>query len=244
MLEGCGWKPYFVEGDEPMKVHRALADTLDTVTEEILAIRKHARETRRHDPSDLPMIVLPHPEGRGTGPKTWTASRSRQLPRASGAADDGQPGAPAMLEQWLRSYHPEELFDENGKLIPALKALAPIGEHRIGANPHANGGLLMHQLRLPDFRDYGLNVPAPGSVEGQDMIELGAYVRDVIKLNMDSRNFRVFGPDETMSNRLSHIFEVTDREWNAERLDTDEFLSASGRRDGRHAVRAHVRGLA
>ncbi len=229
MLEGCGWKPYFVEGDEPMKVHRALADTLDTVTEEILAIRKHARETGDTTRPIYPMIVLRSPKG-WTGPKNVDGKqiegsfRAHQVPLMMDS-----PEHLPMLEQWLRSYHPEELFDENGKLIPELKALAPTGEHRIGANPHANGGLLMHQLRLPDFRDYGLNVPAPGSVEGQDMIELGAYVRDVIKLNMDSRNFRVFGPDETMSNRLSHIFEVTDREWNAERLDTDEFLSASGR---------------
>ena len=229
MLAGCGWKPYFVEGDEPMKVHRALADTLDTVTEEILAIRKHARETGDTTRPIYPMIVLRTPKG-WTGPKNVDGKqiegsfRAHQVPLMMDS-----PEHLPMLEQWLRSYHPEELFDENGKLIPELKALAPTGEHRIGANPHANGGLLMHQLRLPDFRDYGLNVPAPGSVEGQDMIELGAYVRDVIKLNMDSRNFRVFGPDETMSNRLSHIFEVTDREWNAERLDTDEFLSASGR---------------
>ena len=229
MLEGCGWKPYFVEGDEPMKVHRALADTLDTVTEEILAIRKHARETGDTTRPIYPMIVLRTPKG-WTGPKNVDGKqiegsfRAHQVPLMM-----DRPEHLPMLEQWLRSYHPEELFDENGKLIPELKALAPTGEHRIGANPHANGGLLMHQLRLPDFRDYGLNVPAPGSVEGQDMIELGAYVRDVIKLNMDSRNFRVVGPDETMSNRLSHIFEVTDREWNAERLDTDEFLSASGR---------------
>ena len=229
MLEGCGWKPYFVEGSEPMAVHRALADTLDTVTEEILEIRKHARETGDTTRPIYPMIVLRTPKG-WTGPKNVDGKqiegsfRAHQVPLMMDS-----PEHLPMLEEWLRSYHPEELFDENGKLIPELKALAPTGEHRIGANPHANGGLLMHQLRLPDFRDYAFDVPAPGSVEGQDMIELGAYVRDVIKLNMDSRNFRVFGPDETMSNRLSHIFEVTDREWNAERLDTDEFLSASGR---------------
>ncbi len=229
MLEGCGWKSYFVEGSEPMAVHRALADTLDTVTEEILEIRKHARETGDTTRPIYPMIVLRTPKG-WTGPKNVDGKqiegsfRAHQVPLMMDS-----PEHLPMLEEWLRSYHPEELFDENGKLIPELKALAPTGEHRIGANPHANGGLLMHQLRLPDFRDYAFDVPAPGSVEGQDMIELGAYVRDVIKLNMDSRNFRVFGPDETMSNRLSHIFEVTDREWNAERLDTDEFLSASGR---------------
>ena len=153
-----------------------------------------------------------------------------QLPRASGAADDDSRSTCPCSRQWLRSYHPEELFDENGKLIPELKALAPTGEHRIGANPHANGGLLMHQLRLPDFRDYGLNVPAPGSVEGQDMIgalclcprchqaEHGQPQLPRIRPGRD----HVQPPGATFS-------EVTDREWNAERLDTDEFLSASGR---------------
>ncbi|MEF2692782.1 MAG: phosphoketolase family protein, partial [Eubacteriales bacterium] len=228
-FRGCGWEPRFVEGDEPETMHQQMAAAVDWAIREIKRIQRTARESGKASRPRWPMLVLRTPKG-WTGPKNVDGKqiegsfRAHQVPLMMDS-----PEHLPMLEQWLRSYHPEELFDENGKLIPELKALAPTGEHRIGANPHANGGLLMHQLRLPDFRDYGLNVPAPGSVEGQDMIELGAYVRDVIKLNMDSRNFRVFGPDETMSNRLSHIFEVTDREWNAERLDTDEFLSASGR---------------
>ena len=231
-FHGMGYEPYeFVAGfdnEDHLSIHRRFAELFETVFDEICDIKATAQTDNVHRPF-YPMLIFRTPKG-WTGPKNVDGKqiegsfRAHQVPLMMDS-----PEHLPMLEQWLRSYHPEELFDENGKLIPELKALAPTGEHRIGANPHANGGLLMHQLRLPDFRDYGLNVPAPGSVEGQDMIELGAYVRDVIKLNMDSRNFRVFGPDETMSNRLSHIFEVTDREWNAERLDTDEFLSASGR---------------
>lgn len=134
-----------------------------------------------------------------------------------------------MLKEWLLSYHPEELFDENGKLIPELKALAPTGDRRIGSNPHANGGKLLRDLRLPDFRDYALDVPAPGSVEAQDMVELGGFVRDIFKLNEDSKNFRIFGPDETMSNRLYHAFEATNRDFMAEKYDDDDKLANDGR---------------
>jgi xylulose-5-phosphate/fructose-6-phosphate phosphoketolase len=134
-----------------------------------------------------------------------------------------------MLEDWLKSYHPEKLFTEEGRLIPELEELAPTGDRRMGANPHANGGLLLRDLRLPDFRKYGIDVPAPGAVEAQDMIELGGFVRDIFKLNEESRNFRIFGPDETMSNRLGKVFEATNRDWNADKLDNDEFLAADGR---------------
>ena len=228
-FEGCGWKPYFVEGDDPMTMHRKMAETLDQVIEEILAIQKHARETGDATRPIWPMIVLRTPKG-WTGPKVVDGQqiegsfRAHQVPIMMDKPEHLQ-----ILSDWLHSYHPEELFDENGRLIPELRELAPKGNHRIGANPHANGGLLLRDLRLPDFRDYAFNVPAPGAVEGQDMIELGAYVRDVFKLNADSRNFRAFGPDETMSNRLSHIFEVTNRDWNAEKLDSDEFLATDGR---------------
>lgn len=228
-FEGCGWKPYFVEGDDPMTMHKKMAETLDQVVEEILAIQKHARETGDATRPVWPMIVLRTPKG-WTGPKNVDGQqiegsfRAHQVPIMMDKPEHLQ-----ILNDWLHSYHPEELFDENGRLIPELRELAPKGNHRIGANPHANGGLLLRDLRLPDFRDYAFNVPAPGAVEGQDMIELGAYVRDVFKLNESSRNFRAFGPDETMSNRLSHIFEVTNRDWNAEKLDTDEFLAADGR---------------
>lgn len=228
-FEGCGWKPYFVEGDDPMTMHKKMAETLDQVVEEILAIQKHARETGDATRPVWPMIVLRTPKG-WTGPKNVDGQqiegsfRAHQVPIMMDKPEHLQ-----ILNDWLHSYHPEELFDENGRLIPELRELAPKGNHRIGANPHANGGLLLRDLRLPDFRDYAFDVPAPGAVEGQDMIELGAYVRDVFKLNESSRNFRAFGPDETMSNRLSHIFEVTNRDWNAEKLDTDEFLAADGR---------------
>ncbi len=226
-LEGCGWKPYFVEGSEPMAVHRKMADALDAITGEILAIRQHARETGDTTRPIYPMLVLRTPKG-------WTGSqmvdgkqiegsfRAHQVPLMMDKPEHLQ-----MLEDWLRSYRPEELFDENGRLLPELKALAPTGERRIGANPHANGGLLLRGLRLPDFRDYAVDVPAPGASDGQDMIALGAYVRDVVRKNPE--NFRVFGPDETLSNRLGHVFEVTDRAWNAERLSSDEFLAAGGR---------------
>ena len=228
-FEGCGWKPYFVEGDDPMTMHKKMAETLDQVVEEILAIQKHARETGDATRPVWPMIVLRTPKG-WTGPKVVDGQqiegsfRAHQVPIMMDKPEHLQ-----ILNDWLHSYHPEELFDENGRLIPELRELAPKGNHRIGANPHANGGLLLRDLRLPDFRDYAFDVPAPGAVEGQDMIELGAYVRDVFKLNESSRNFRAFGPDETMSNRLSHIFEVTNRDWNAEKLDTDEFLATDGR---------------
>ena len=129
----------------------------------------------------------------------------------------------------MLSYKPEELFDENGKLVPELKALAPKGNRRMGANPHANGGLLLKDLRMPDFRKYAIDVPYPGSVEAQDMIELGKFVRDIFKLNKEERNYRIFGPDETMSNRLGAVFEETNRDWNAELVDNDEFLSHDGR---------------
>ena len=227
-FKGCGWKPYFVEGDDPMTMHKKMAETMDTVIEEIKAIQKNARENNDPERPVWPMIVLRTPKG-WTGPKVVDglqiegSFRAHQVPISM-----EKPEHLDLLKEWLTSYRPQELFDENGRLIPELAELAPKGNARLGANPHANGGLLLKDLRLPDFREYGIDVQ-PGKTEAQDMIELGAYVRDVIKLNMDSRNFRVFGPDETMSNRLSHIFEVTDREWNAERLDTDEFLSASGR---------------
>ena len=134
-----------------------------------------------------------------------------------------------QLRDWLLSYRPEELFDENGRLIPELEELCPKGERRMGANPHANGGILLRDLRLPDFRNYAVDIPAPGSVEAQDMIELGKFVRDIFRLNEETRNFRIFGPDETMSNRLGAVFEATNRDWNADKLDNDEYLASDGR---------------
>ena len=228
-FDGCGWKPYFVEGDDPMTMHRKMAETLDAVMDEIKAIQKNARENHDTTRPKWPMIELRTPKG-WTGPKVVDGKqiegsfRAHQVPIMM-----DKPEHLEMLKEWLLSYHPEELFDENGKLIPELKALAPTGDRRIGSNPHANGGKLLRDLRLPDFRDYALDVPAPGSVEAQDMVELGGFVRDIFKLNEDSKNFRIFGPDETMSNRLMKVFEETNRDWNNEKLDSDEFLATDGR---------------
>ena len=140
-----------------------------------------------------------------------------------------QPEHMDQLKAWLLSYRPEELFDENGRLIPELEELTPDGDRRMAANPHANGGLLLRDLRLPDFRDYALDVKEPGKLKAQDMIELGGFVRDIFKLNEENKNFCIFGPDETMSNRLWKVFEATNRDWNADQKDNDEFLASDGR---------------
>lgn len=229
-LEGCGWKPYFVEGDDPMTMHRTMAETMDTVIEEIRAIQKHARETGDATRPMWPMIVLRTPKG-WTGPKVVDglpiegSFRAHQVPIMMDKPEEHV----QILTDWLKSYKPEELFDEKGRLIPELKALAPTGDHRMGSNPHANGGLLLRDLRLPDFRSYAFDVTTPGSSDGQDMTELGKFVRDILRLNQESRNFRVFGPDETLSNRLNSIFETTNRVWNADAFNFDEFLSPDGR---------------
>lgn len=228
-FEGCGWKPYFVEGSDPMTMHRLMADTLDRCVADVRRIQRDARENGVTERPRWPMIVLRSPKG-WTGPDVVDGKqvegtfRAHQVP-LSMEEDRHIP----MLEAWLRSYRPEELFDENGVPVPALRALAPKGDRRIGMNPHANGGRLLRDLRLPDFRDYGVKVPAPGAVEAQDMIELGAYVRDVLNLNAETCNFRLFGPDETMSNRLGKVFEATGRVWNAELRDNDEYLARDGR---------------
>lgn len=228
-FEGCGWKPYFVEGDDPMDMHSKMAETMDSVIEEIQGIQKHARETGDATRPMWPMIVLRTPKG-WTGPKVVDGVQiegsfhAHQVPIMMDRPEHLQ-----ILTDWLESYKPEELFDEKGRLIPELKALAPTGKQRIGANPHANGGLLLRDLRLPDFRKYAFDVAEHGSKEGQDMIELGKLVRDILDLNEESRNFRVFGPDETMSNRLNAIFEKTNRVWNANKLQSDEFLNQDGR---------------
>lgn len=228
-FEGCGWKPYFVEGDDPKVMHRLMAETLDKIIEEIQAIKKHAVETGDHTRPMWPMIVLRTPKG-WTGPKVVDGQqiegtfRAHQVPMSM-----EKPHHLDMLKDWLLSYKPEELFDKDGKVLPEIAALTPTGNQRMGSNPHANGGLLLRDLRLPDFRKYGVDVPAPGAVEAQDMIELGAYVRDIFALNAENRNFRIFGPDETMSNRLGKVFEVVKRDWNGEKVDNDEFLDSDGR---------------
>lgn len=228
-FKGCGWKPYFVEGNDPMTMHEEMAKTLDKAISDILSIRNKAREKGDTKRAIWPMIVLRTPKG-WTGPKEVCGNkvegsfRAHQVPILMD--DSSHLG---ILSTWLRSYKPEELFDDNGQLIPEIKALAPKGTKRMGANPHANGGLLLRDLRMPDFRDYAVQVPAPGTVSSSDMTELGSFVRDIFKLNAKSRNFRIFGPDETMSNRLGKVFEQTNRCWNAERYDDDEFLASQGR---------------
>lgn len=228
-FRGCGWEPYFVEGSEPMEMHKKMAETLDTVIEKIHEIQKSVRENGSTQRPVWPMIILRTPKG-WTGPKEVDGVQiegsfhAHQVPISM-----EKPEHLEILEQWLRSYHPEELFDENGRLVAELQSMAPEGNRRMGANPHANGGMLLRNLRLPDFRKYAVEVPAPGAVEAQDMIELGGFVRDIFKLNAEEKNFRIFGPDETMSNRLGRAFEATNRQWQADITDKDEFLATDGR---------------
>ena len=228
-LRGCGWTPYFVEGSDPAEMHPKMAEALDTCITEILEYQRRAREEGVDQRPRWPMIVLRTPKG-WTGPKVVDGKkiegsfRAHQVPIQITDEEHLH-----LLEDWLKSYRPEELFDENGTPKDYLMDFVPEGTRRMGLNPHANGGLLLRDLRMPDFRDYALNVPYPGAVDAQDMIELGAFVRDILKLNSERRNFRVFGPDETQSNRLGKVFEVTGRDWNADVDEDDEFLSRDGR---------------
>lgn len=228
-FHGCGWKPYFVEGEDPMEMHRKMAKTLDKCIEEIKKIQKDAREGKNTKRPFWPMIVLRTPKG-WTGPKfvdglqIENSFRAHQVPITMEKPEHMQ-----LLKDWLLSYRPEELFDENYRLKPELRALAPEGDRRISANPHANGGKLLRDLRLPDFKSYAVDVPAPGAVKTQDMLELGGYVRDVFKLNEESKNFRAFGPDECMSNRLYRAFEATNRDFNADIWPNDDKLAKDGR---------------
>ena len=229
-LEGCGWTPYFVEGDDPEKMHRLMAETLERVVEDIKRIQKHARGTDEAARPHWPMIVLQSPKG-WTGPKVVDGLqiegtfRAHQVPIL---VDPAHPDHVALLETWMKSYKAEELFDDNGSLIRELAELAPKGDRRMGANPHANGGLLLHDLRMPDFRQHAVNVSSPGAVSAQDTMVLGKFLRDTVKLNESERNFRVFGPDETVSNLLGAVFEVTDRQWDGRTQDNDEFLAPAG----------------
>ena len=231
LFAGYGHKPHFVEGHEPEAMHQLMARTLETVLDEIHAIQKHARGGHSSSLAVWPMIVLRTPKG-WTGPKvvdgkpvedTW---RAHQVPVTNFVAN---PEHLKILEEWMRSYKPEELFDANGKLIPELAELAPIGNSRMGANPHANGGLLLKDLVMPDFREYAVSVPKPGASVAEATRVLGTLLRDVMKLNADAKNFRVFGPDETASNRLDALYEVTDKVTMEPILPTDEHLSTNGR---------------
>jgi len=231
LFRGYGYAPRFVEGDDPRALHPTMAETLDEVLDEIREIQHDARSRGFMARPLWPMIVLRTPKG-WTGPKevdglaiegTW---RSHQVPLAGFREN---PKHLEMLEHWMRSYRPEELFDERGKPVAKIAELAPRGSHRMGANPHSNGGLLLRDLQMPDFRDYAVEIATPGSVTGEATRVLGSFLRDVMKKNLDSGNFRVFGPDETASNRLSAILDVTDKGFMGPFLDVDEHLSPTGR---------------
>jgi xylulose-5-phosphate/fructose-6-phosphate phosphoketolase len=228
LLEGYGYAPRFVEGSEPEAMHQLMAATLDEIAAEIAAIQERARGGDLTRPA-WPMIVLRTPKG-WTGPKTVDglpaegSFRSHQVPLSNLATN---PEHLAQLETWMRSYRPEELFDADGALRSELAALAPTGERRMGANPHANGGLLLHDLELPDFRSYAVEVPAPAATASEATRVLGTWLRDVVGANPET--FRIMGPDETASNRLSAVFEATDRVWEAGILATDDHLAPDGR---------------
>lgn len=231
LLRGYGWTPYFVEGDDPALMHEAMATAMDDCIHQIQAIQRDARENGNRERPRWPMIVLRSPKG-WTGPKVVDGVpnegtfHSHQVPLSDPA---GKPEHLPLIEEWLRSYRPEELFDESGRLMPEIAALAPTGKRRMGANPNANGGALLRDLILPDYRDYATDVPEPGARGIGDTRVLGPFVRDVIKLNMEAKNFRVFGPDETISNGLAAVFDVTSRQWEARTEANDEFLETSGR---------------
>src|SRR5882724_10179700 len=231
LLLGCGWEPHFVEGDDPQQMHQLMALTLDRVVAQILRIQKQAREDGVTERPRWPMIVLVTPKG-WTGPKVVDGQpvegtfRAHQVPLSEPTE---HPEHLEILERWMRSYKPEELFDEHGRLIAELAELAPTGARRMGANPHANGGILLRDLIMPDFQDYVVEVPAPGAVNSEDARVVGRFLRDVIKLNAKQRNFRLFGPDETDSNRLDAVFEVTERQWNADTIPGDDHLAPDGR---------------
>ena len=231
LFVGYGYHPYVVEGSDPAPMHQQMAATLETVVAEIRAIQMDARTKGQGTRPRWPMIILRTPKG-WTGPKTVDGKktegswRSHQVPLAEMAT---KPEHVGLLEEWMKSYRPEELFDDAGTLRPELAELAPKGPRRMGANRHANGGVLLKDLRMPDFRDHGVEVPAPGIVVAEATRLLGGFLRDVMKLNEVQRNFRVFGPDETASNRLGALFEVTDRTWMAERLPEDDHLAPGGR---------------
>ena len=228
---GCGYEPIYVTVDDEMSAHEKMAEALDKAISKIKKIQKNAREHNDATRPKWPVIIFRSPKG-WTGPKMVDKKqvegsfRSHQVPII---VNKEHPENLPLLESWLRSYHPEELFTENGQLIEELKELVPVGSKRMGSSPYANGGLLLENLKTPDFRKYAVEVNYPGAVLAQDMMELGKYVRDVVKLNNDKRNFRIFGPDEALSNRLNHVFEETNRKWNIEALESDEYLNQDGR---------------
>jgi xylulose-5-phosphate/fructose-6-phosphate phosphoketolase len=230
-LRGCGWTPHFVEGDDPEQMHQLMAGTLDQVIEGIKGLQGDARRTGDPTRPRWPMIVLRSPKG-WTGPKVVDGLaiegtfRSHQVPLL---VDADHPDHVALLEAWMKSYRPAELFDDGGRLLPELAELVPAGDRRMGANPHTNGGMLLRDLRMPDFAVHAVTVPSPGAVSAQDTLVLGQFLRDVVKLNQERRHFRLFGPDETVSNLLGAVFETTSRQWDARTQENDEFLAPDGR---------------
>lgn len=231
LFKGYGYKPYFVETDDPMEGHQIMAKTLDTVFAEIKEIQQDARKNGFKTRPQWPMIIMRTPKG-WTGPKEVDGIliegtfRAHQVPLTDFKK---HPDHIKILEDWMKSYHPEKLFDENGKFAPELQKLAPKGKKRMGDNPHANGGILLRDLKLPDFKEYALNVDSPGATLGEATRTMGKMLRDVMKMNDGEKNFRVFGPDETASNRLTALFDVTGRISTAKILDTDDHISNDGR---------------
>ena len=231
LLRGYGYTPYFVEGEDPGEMHQRMAATLDTVIDEIRSIQERARTGQNVERPRWPMVVLRSPKG-WTGPKEVDGKktegfwRSHQVPLAELHEN---PEHVRLLEEWMKSYRPEELFDSTGRLLPDLAELAPKGDRRMGANPHANGGLLLKDLDVPDFRPYAVDVPQPGATDAEATRVMGQFLRDVLKKSLPSRNFRLFSPDENNSNRWQDVFEVTNRAWNAERLPYDDHLAPDGR---------------
>ena len=225
-FRGSGYLPFYVEGDNPITMHKRMADVLDEVIEKIKDI-KYRKTTKR---PMWPIIILRTPKG-WTGPKEVDGKqlegsfRAHQVPII---VNEEHKENLELLEAWLKSYKPEELFDANGTLIKELQELAPTGNQRMGMNPNANGGLLLKEINMPDFREYGIKMDKHGEVIAADMMELGSYIKDIIKLNKEKHNFRIFAPDETLSNRLNHVFDETNRKWNAKKIDNDEFLDEDG----------------
>ena len=230
-LRGCGWEPRYVEGEDPEEMHELMASAVDNVIEGIHTIQRKARTGRDTTRPRWPMIVLRSPKG-WTGPKVVDGLQIEGTFRADQVpllVDAAHPHHVDQLDSWMRSYKPGELFDETGRLMPDLAALAPQGRRRMGANPHTNGGVLLRDLRMPDFRVHAVTVGSPGAVDAEDTLVLGRFLRDVITLNDEQRNFRIFGPDETLSNMLGAVFEVTDRQWEARTVAGDEYLAPRGR---------------
>ena len=244
LFRGYGYTPYFVEGNDPGKMHELMAATLETVFSEIQRIKMEARKGS-HERPRWPMIVMRTPKGwtcpkEIDGRRTEDYWRSHQVPMGEMHSN---PDHVRILEQWMKSYRPEELFDGDGGLRPELAGLPPRGARRMSANPHTNGGMLLRDLCLPDFRDYAVEVPAPGAASAESTRVMGRFLRDVMKLNMDSRNFRLFSPDESNSNRWQDVLEVTNRAWDADTYPWDDHLSPGWPGHG-NAQRASVPGVA